>query len=80
MNLEHGLLAFVLVIAVMADVYVISEIAGSAVALVEKLAWTFLILQLPLFGFAVWWLGGPRVGENRPTPQGLLEAADDVTD
>ena len=60
MSIEHGLLAFLFVFAVLADVYVVNEIASSASNLVDKLAWTFLILELPLLGFAVWWLRGPR--------------------
>lgn len=43
-----------------ADLYAIYSIASSSVSVGKKVLWTLLVLVLPLLGFIIWWLAGPR--------------------
>jgi len=49
-----GLLVLVL------DIWAIVSILGSAVSTGRKVLWTLLVLVLPLIGFIIWLIAGPR--------------------
>ncbi|MDQ2094025.1 PLD nuclease N-terminal domain-containing protein [Rhodalgimonas zhirmunskyi] len=51
-----GLLVFIL------DVYAIIQIIGSGASTGAKVFWTVLILVLPLVGFLIWLVAGPKGG------------------
>ncbi len=44
-----------------ADIYaIISVVQSNGVSTGKKVVWTLLILFLPVLGFIIWWLAGPR--------------------
>lgn len=51
-----GLLVFIL------DVYAITQIIGSGASNGAKALWIVLILVLPLVGFLIWLVAGPKSG------------------
>lgn len=60
MNLggSYGGLFGLLVLA--ADLYALFSIFSSNETVGKKVVWTLLVLLLPLLGFVIWWLAGPR--------------------
>lgn len=42
------------------DIWAIVSIVGSNVTTGKKVLWTLLVLVLPLLGFIIWLLAGPR--------------------
>lgn len=55
----NGLLGLLVLVA---DVYAIVSIAQSGDTTGRKVVWIVVILLLPVVGFIVWWLVGPRSG------------------
>lgn len=47
-------------IVLIADIYAIIKIAGSSEEALKKALWIVLILVLPVLGFIIWWLAGPK--------------------
>ena len=43
-----------------ADVWAIINVFGSSASTGAKVVWTVLILLLPLVGFIIWLIAGPR--------------------
>lgn len=44
-----------------ADLYaIISVVQSTGSSTGKKVVWTLLILFLPVLGFIIWWLAGPR--------------------
>lgn len=44
-----------------ADLYaIISVVQAGGTSTGKKVVWTLLILFLPVLGFIIWWLAGPR--------------------
>ncbi|GKY86336.1 PLD nuclease N-terminal domain-containing protein [Sinisalibacter aestuarii] len=44
------------------DIYAIYQVLTSNASAAGKLLWTILILVLPIVGFIIWLLAGPRGG------------------
>ncbi len=62
MGIETGGLFGLLVL--IADVWAIVNIAQSAASTGRKVLWIVLVLLLPLLGFILWLLLGPRSGKT----------------
>jgi len=58
MNFEYSGLFGLLVL--IADVWAIVNVVGSSSTNGKKVVWTVLILLLPIVGFIIWLLAGPR--------------------
>ncbi len=58
--MEYGLLGLI-VLAL--DIYAIFQVMTSRASGLAKVLWTLLILVLPVLGFIIWLLAGPR--QNR---------------
>ncbi|MDP3859854.1 MAG: PLDc N-terminal domain-containing protein [Stagnimonas sp.] len=43
-----------------ADLYAIFSIVSSSETVGKKVIWTLVVLLLPVLGFIIWWLAGPR--------------------
>ena len=43
-----------------ADLYALFSIVSSSQSVGRKVVWTLLVLLLPVLGFVIWWLAGPR--------------------
>lgn len=43
-----------------ADLYALFSIFSSSESVGKKVVWTLLVLVLPVLGFIIWWLAGPR--------------------
>ncbi len=44
-----------------ADIYaIISVVQSNGVSTGKKVGWTLLVLFLPVLGWIIWWLAGPR--------------------
>jgi len=43
-----------------ADLYALFSIVSSSQSVGRKVVWTLLVLLLPVLGFIIWWLAGPR--------------------
>ena len=43
-----------------ADLYALFSIFSSNTPVGKKVVWTLLVLILPILGFIIWWLAGPR--------------------
>lgn len=54
----YGGLFGLLVLA--ADLYALFSIFTSGATVGKKVVWTLLVLLLPILGFIIWWLAGPR--------------------
>ncbi|ROH90868.1 PLDc_N domain-containing protein [Stagnimonas aquatica] len=54
----YGGLFGLLVLA--ADLYALFSIFSSSETVGKKVVWTLLVLFLPVLGFIIWWLAGPR--------------------
>jgi hypothetical protein len=48
------------ILVLIADVYAILQIAGSAASTAKKTLWIVLVVLLPLVGFILWFLIGPK--------------------
>jgi hypothetical protein len=59
--MEYGLLGLIVLIL---DIYAIYNILTSAASTLAKVVWTVAILLLPVIGFIVWLLAGPRGGSR----------------
>ena len=55
--MEYGILGLLVLIA---NVYALVKTWGSGASTGAKLLWTLLILVLPVIGFIVWLLAGPK--------------------
>ncbi len=56
---HHGLWGLLILIA---DVWAIVNIFQSAATTGKKVLWTVLVIVLPVLGFIIWLLLGPRTG------------------
>ena len=56
---HHGLWGLLILIA---DVWAIVNIFQSAATTGRKVLWTVLVIVLPVLGFIIWLLLGPRTG------------------
>jgi Phospholipase_D-nuclease N-terminal len=57
--MEYGVLGLLVLIA---DIYAIYQVLTSSASALAKIVWTVLILALPVIGFIVWLIAGPRGG------------------
>ncbi|PVA06202.1 PLDc N-terminal domain-containing protein [Thalassorhabdomicrobium marinisediminis] len=57
--MEYGILGLLVLIA---DIYAIYQVLTSGASTGAKILWTLLILILPVVGFIIWLLAGPRGG------------------
>jgi hypothetical protein len=55
--MEYGLFGILVLIA---DIYAIYQVLTSAASTGAKVLWTLLILILPVVGFIIWLIAGPR--------------------
>lgn len=55
--MEYGILGLLVLIA---DIYAIIKTWSSNVSTGAKLLWTLLILVLPVIGFIIWLIAGPK--------------------
>ncbi|WP_204318705.1 PLDc N-terminal domain-containing protein [Pseudooceanicola aestuarii] len=55
---------FGLIILVL-DIWAIVSILGSAASVGKKVLWTLLVLVLPVIGFIIWYVAGPRSSAAR---------------
>jgi thiol:disulfide interchange protein len=53
----YGIGGFILLVL---NIWAIVSIVGSAASTGSKVLWTLLILVLPLLGFIIWLIAGPR--------------------
>lgn len=60
--MEYGLLGLLVLIA---DIYAIYQVLTSGASTVAKIVWTLLILVLPVVGFIIWLIAGPRGASAR---------------
>lgn len=47
------------------DIWAIVSIIGSSASTGRKVLWTLLVLILPVVGFLIWLIAGPRSAPNR---------------
>lgn len=57
--MEYGILGLLVLVA---SIYAIYNVLTSGASTLAKLVWTVLILVLPVVGFIVWLIAGPRGG------------------
>ncbi|MCZ4354162.1 PLD nuclease N-terminal domain-containing protein [Roseovarius aestuarii] len=55
--MEYGLFGILVLIA---DLYAIYQVLTSSASTAAKVVWTLAILILPVLGFIVWLIAGPR--------------------
>ena len=55
----NGLLGLIILVA---DVWAIVNVFQSNITTGRKVAWTVLVLWLPVLGFIVWLVAGPKSG------------------
>lgn len=55
--MEYGFFGLVVLVA---DIYALYHVFTSAASTGAKLLWTALIVILPLLGFLIWLVAGPR--------------------
>ena len=60
--MEYGLIGLLVLIA---DIYAIYNVFTSAASTGAKVLWTLLIVILPVIGFIIWLIAGPRGGTAR---------------
>jgi succinate dehydrogenase/fumarate reductase cytochrome b subunit len=58
---RHGFLGLLILIA---DVWAIVNILQSSAETTKKVLWTVLVLVLPVLGFLLWLLMGPRTART----------------
>ncbi|MBL3701485.1 hypothetical protein GI582_02135 [Sulfitobacter sp. BDSS02] len=46
------------------DIWAIISIIGSAASTGKKVLWVLLVLILPVIGFIIWLIAGPRSGQK----------------
>jgi hypothetical protein len=51
-------------LVLIADIWAIVNVFGSAASTGAKLLWTVLILLLPVLGFIIWLFAGPRAART----------------
>ena len=49
-------------IVLIADIYAIYKVFTSSASTMAKVLWTLLILVLPVLGFIIWFIAGPKGG------------------
>jgi Phospholipase_D-nuclease N-terminal len=54
-------------VVLIADVWAIVNVFGSSASTGAKVVWTVLILLLPVLGFIIWLLAGPRAAKAGST-------------
>jgi hypothetical protein len=47
-------------IVLIADIYAIYKVLTSSASTMAKVLWTLLILVLPVLGFIIWFIAGPK--------------------
>ncbi|HBS49617.1 MAG TPA: hypothetical protein DEA05_05795 [Rhodobacteraceae bacterium] len=52
-------------IVLIADIYALYNVFTSGTSTGKKILWTLLILFLPVIGFIIWLIAGPRGGSAR---------------
>jgi hypothetical protein len=52
------------VLVLIADVWAIINVFGSTASTGAKVVWTVLILLLPVLGFIIWLIAGPRAAKT----------------
>lgn len=60
MNLGGGYGGLFGLLVLAADLYALFSIFSSSETVGKKVVWTLLVLLLPILGFIIWWLAGPR--------------------
>lgn len=60
--MEFGFFGLIVLIA---DIYAIYQILTSAASTGKKVIWTLVILLLPILGFILWLIFGPRGSSAR---------------
>ncbi|QPM92063.1 PLDc N-terminal domain-containing protein [Pseudooceanicola algae] len=60
--MEFGILGLIVLVL---DIYAIFQVLTSSASVLSKVLWTLLILVLPVLGFIIWLLAGPRAGGVR---------------
>jgi hypothetical protein len=60
--MEYGIIGLIVLIA---DIYAIVKIFGSGASTGAKVLWILLILILPVIGFIIWLVAGPKDGAVR---------------
>ena len=53
----EGILGLIVLVL---DIWAIVSILGSSVSTGKKVLWTLLVLVLPVIGFIIWFVAGPR--------------------
>lgn len=59
--MEYGI-GGIIVLAL--NIWAIVSILGSSVSTGNKVLWTLLVLVLPIIGFVIWFLAGPKSGTS----------------
>ncbi|GFE63025.1 PLD nuclease N-terminal domain-containing protein [Litoreibacter roseus] len=57
--MEYGILGLIVLIL---NIYAIAKIFGSGASTGAKVLWIVLILVLPVVGFIIWLIAGPKGG------------------
>ena len=52
-------------IVLLLDIWAIVSIIGSGATTGKKVVWVFLVVVLPIVGFIIWFITGPRSGQNQ---------------
>lgn len=60
--MEYGIFGLIVLIA---DVYALYNIITSGASTLAKVVWCLLVLILPVIGFVIWLLAGPRAANSR---------------
>ncbi|EKE45314.1 hypothetical protein OCGS_0404 [Oceaniovalibus guishaninsula JLT2003] len=60
--MEYGFFGIIVLIA---DVYALYSIITSGASTLAKVLWSILVLVLPVLGFVIWLIAGPRAGNTR---------------
>lgn len=61
--LEYGGFFGLIVLAL--DIWAIISIVGSSASTGRKVLWTLLVIVLPILGFIIWLVAGPRSASAR---------------
>jgi hypothetical protein len=59
----HGYNGLWGILVLIADIWAIVNIFQSAASTGRKVLWTVLVILLPVLGFIIWLIGGPRTGK-----------------
>jgi Phospholipase_D-nuclease N-terminal len=51
-------------LVLIADIWAIVNVFGSSASTAAKVGWTVLILLLPVLGFIIWLVAGPRTART----------------